>query len=114
VLAGAQKVDGGIRAVQSGAVAPLNTQLVQGSQNAKKQAAVVEAAGALAAQAPGGAGTSYVLSQFNPKLAAATTPSSDSHTARNVGIGLGGLVALVIAVTAGFALGRRSQVATLA
>jgi putative membrane protein len=116
VLAGAQKVDGGIRAVQSGAVGPLTTQLAQGSQNAKKQVAVVEAAGSLAAQAPGGAGTSYVLSQFNPKLAAATTTtaSKDSHTARNVGLGLGGLVALVIAVTAGFALGRRSQVSTIA
>src|SRR5206468_695296 len=96
VLGGANKVEGGILAVQSGAVAPLNTQLIQGSQNQKKQIAIVEAAAALAAQAPGGAGTSYVLTQFNPKLAASSTPattSSSDHTGRNVGIGLGGFAA---------------------
>ncbi len=113
LLDGATKVNGGILAVQSGSVGPLNTQLLQGSQNQKKQIAIVDAAAALAAQAPGGAGTSYVLTQFNPKLAASATPSTSSdHTGRNVGIGLGGFAALVIAVVAGFALGRRSQVAT--
>jgi putative membrane protein len=109
-LGGAKQVGGGITAVQSGAVSPLNTQLVQGSQNAHKTVAVLQAAGALAAQAPGGAGTAYVLTQ-SPNgftLAADTTSSTnDSHTARNVGIGLGGLVALIIAVVAGFAMGRR-------
>jgi putative membrane protein len=112
VLAGANQVEGGITAVQTGAVGPLNTQLTQGSQNQKKQIAIVEAAAALASQAPGGAGTSYVLTQFNPKLAASTSSSGSDHTGRNVGIGLGGFAALVIAVVAGFALGRRSQVAT--
>lgn len=111
LLDGATKVNSGILGVQTGAVGPLNTQLLQGSQNQKKQIAIVEAAGALAAQAPGGAGTSYVLTQFNPKLAAAASPSGSDHTGRNVGIGLGGFAALVIAVVAGFALGRRSQVA---
>ena len=111
VLDGAGKVNGGILAVQSGAVGPLNTQLMQGSQNQKKQIAIVEAAAALASQAPGGAGTSYVLTQFNPKLAASSTPAGNDHTGRNVGIGLGGFAALVIAVVAGFALGRRSQAA---
>ncbi|MDQ1685407.1 MAG: putative rane protein [Frankiaceae bacterium] len=114
VLDGATQVNGGILSVQTGAVGPLNTQLLQGSQNQKKQVAIVDAAAALAAQAPGGAGTSYVLTQFNPKLAAVSSPakSGSSHTGRNVGIGLGGFAALVIAVVAGFALGRRSQVAT--
>ena len=116
VLDGASKVNTGILAVQSGAVGPLNTQLLQGSQNQKKQIAIVEAAGALASQAPGGAGTSYVLTQFKPNLAASSTPakSGSSNTGRNVGIGLGGFAALVIAVVAGFALGRRSQVASVA
>jgi putative membrane protein len=116
VIDGATKVNVGILGVQSGAVGPLNTQLLQGSQNAKKQVAVIEAAGSLGAQAPGGAGSSYVLTQFNPKLAASTTPStgSSSNTGWYVGLGLGGLIALVIAVTAGFALGRRSQVTTVA
>ena len=114
VLAGATQVNGGIVQVQTGAVGPLNTQLIQGSQNQKKQIAIIDAAAALASQAPGGAGTSYVLTQFNPNLAAASTPakSSNDHTGRNVGIGLGGFAALVIAVVAGFALGRRSQVAS--
>jgi hypothetical protein len=92
---------------------PLLDQITQGSQNAKKQLAILEAAGALASEAPGGAGTAYVLSQSTNgfRLAAATTSSSgSSHTGRNIGIGLGGLVALIIAVTAGFALGRRSSV----
>lgn len=116
VIAGAGKVNGGILAVQTGAVGPLNTQLMQGSQNQKKQIAIIEASTALGSQAPGGAGTSYVLTQFNPKLAASSTSASsgNSHTARNVGIGLGGFAALVIAVVAGFALGRRSQTATVA
>jgi putative membrane protein len=116
VLDGANKVEGGIVAVRTGAVAPLNTQLIQGSQNAKRQAAVVEAAAALASQAPGGAGTSYVLTQFNPKLAAATSSSKtgSSHTGAYVGVGLGGFAALVIAVVAGFAMGRRSQLAAAA
>jgi putative membrane protein len=112
VIDGANKIEGGITGVQTGAVGPLNTQLLQGSQNQKKQIAIVEAAAALAAQAPGGAGTSYVLTQFSPKLAAATAPAGPDHTGRNIGIGLGGFAALVIAVVAGFALGRRSQVAT--
>jgi len=115
VVDGATQVNGGILAVQSGAVGPLNAQLLQGSQNQKKQIAIVEAAAALGAQAPGGAGTSYVLTNFNPRLAAAATPAktgSSGHTGRNVGIGLGGFAALVIAVAAGFAIGRRSQVAT--
>jgi putative membrane protein len=110
--AGAVAVHDGILAVQSGAVGPLLTQITQGSQNAKKQLAILDAAGALAAQAPGGAGTAYVLSQSPNgfRLAASTSSSGGSNTGRNIGIGLGGLVALVIAVTAGFALGRRSSV----
>ena len=109
---GAVQVHDGILAVQSGAVAPLLSQITTASQNAKKQLAILDAAGALAAQAPGGPGTAYVLSQspLGYRLAAASSKASDSHTARNVGIGLGGLVALVIAVTAGFAIGRRSTV----
>lgn len=112
LLDGVTKVNGGILAVQSGSLAPLSTQLLQSSQNQKKQVAIVEATAALASQAPGGAGTSYVLTQFNPKLAASSSasPSSSDHTGRNVGIGLGGFAALVIAVVAGFALGRRSQI----
>ena len=112
LLAGATAVKGGILAVQSGATAPLTTQLTQASQNAKKQVAILTAAGALASEAPGGAGATYVLSQspHGFRLAASTSSSGGSHTGRNVGIGLGGLVVLVIAVTAGFMIGRRSTI----
>jgi len=110
--AGAVAVKAGILAVQSGAVAPLLKQLTDGSQNSKKQLAILDAAGALASQAPGGAGTAYVLSQSPTgfRLAASTSSSGGSNTGRNIGIGLGGLAALVIAVTAGFFIGRRSSV----
>ena len=109
---GAVAVKSGILAVQSGAVAPLLTQLTDGSQNSKKQLAILDAAGALASQAPGGAGTAYVLSQSPTgfRLAASTSSTGGSNTGRNIGIGLGGLAALVIAVTAGFFIGRRSSV----
>jgi len=112
VLAGAKQVKTGILAVQSGAVAPLQSQIGTGSQNAKKQLAILDASAALASQAPGGASSSYVLSQSPTgfKLAASTSAAkkSSDNTGRNIGIGIGGLVALVIAVVAGFALGRRS------
>jgi putative membrane protein len=109
---GAVAVKAGILAVQSGAVGPLLQQLTDGSQNSKKQLAILDAAGALASQAPGGAGTAYVLSQSPNgfRLAASTSSSGDSHTGRNVGIGVGGLAALLIAVGAGFFVGRRSSV----
>jgi len=112
ITAGAVQVHDGIKAVQSGAVSPLLTQLTSASLNAKKQLAILDAATTLGSQAPGGQGTSYVLTQSKTgfRLAAASSPaSSSSNTGRNVGIGLGGLVVLVIAVGAGFALGRRSS-----
>jgi putative membrane protein len=113
VLAGSVKVKDGILAVQSGAMAPLLKQLTEGSQNARKTVATIEAAGALASEAPGGANTSYVLTQsadgFRLAAASSAANSGESHTARNVGIGLGGVAALIVAVVAGFALGRRSS-----
>jgi putative membrane protein len=118
VKSGVGQIGGGLGQVQSGAVGPLNTQLLQGSQNAKKQVAILDAAAGMAAQAPGGAGTSYVLTQSPTgfRLAAATTPvvkASSSHTARDVGVGLGGLAALVAAVIAGIAVGRRGARVTV-
>jgi X-X-X-Leu-X-X-Gly heptad repeat protein len=110
--AGAPQVRGGILDLQSQAVEPLLAQLTNGSLNAKKQVAILVAASKLAGQAPGGAGSAYVLSQSPTgfRLAAAKV-SGGSNTGRNLGIGLGALAALVISVTAGFVLGRRAQVA---
>jgi len=113
LLDGATKVKDGLGQVQTGAVGPLNQQLGGASLNAKKQIAILAATGSLAGDAPGGAGSAYVLTQSPTgfRLAASTTTAAKSsdNTGRNVGIGLGGLAALVIAVGAGFAIGRRSS-----
>jgi len=110
LLDGSTQVKTGIDAVQSGAVAPLQTQLAQGSQNAKKQIAILTATAGLSSQAPGGAQATYVLTQSpNGFALAASTSKSSDNTGRNIGLGLGGLAVLVIAVVAGFSLGRRSS-----
>ncbi|GAC1609882.1 MAG: hypothetical protein NVS3B26_13600 [Mycobacteriales bacterium] len=112
VLTGGTQVRDGIGQVQDGAVAPLNKQLDEAAQNARKQVAILAAAGALAAKAPGGAGASYILDQsgFSPKLSASVTPLNDSHTGRNAAIVIGGLLLLVFGIAGGFAAGRRRGV----
>lgn len=113
VLTGSVAVKDGIGQVQDGAVAPLDKQLAEAAQNARKQVAILTAAGALAAKAPGGAGASYVLDQagFNPKLSASTSGlGDDSHTGRNVGLGVGALALLLFGTAGGFAAGRRRDV----
>jgi len=112
LLAGATAVHTGILAVQSGAVGPLLQQISEGSLNAKKQLAILDASSAMSAEAPGGENAVYVLSQSANgfKLAASTSPDNSSDTTRNVGIGLGGLALLIVAVVAGFMIGRRSSV----
>lgn len=106
---GAKQIHDGIDQVHSQATGPLEKQLKQASQNGHKQLAVLTAAAGLASKGPGGAGTSYVLSQSNEgfSLAADSSPAGDdSHTARNVGIGAGGVVLLLLGLGGGFALGR--------
>jgi putative membrane protein len=110
VVPGATQVKDGIGQVQTGATGPLATQLTQASRNAHQQIAVLNAASGLAAQAPGGAGTSYVLAQPGSiALAGNTTASkSSSHTGRNAAlIAGGGVLALAIGLGAGMALGRQ-------
>jgi putative membrane protein len=111
VLDGAKKVKDGIGQVQTGATGPLTSQLNTASQNGHKQLAVLAAASGLASSGPGGAGASYVLTQStrNFSLAADTQAGGGSHTARNVGIGVGGLVLLVVGLGGGFALGRQGR-----
>jgi ABC-type nitrate/sulfonate/bicarbonate transport system permease component len=110
VVPGEQQVKDGISQVLSGATGPLQTQLTEASRNAHQQIAVLNAAGSLGAQAPGGAGTSYVLAQPGAiALAADTTSSSgSSHTGRNAAlIAIGGVLALAIGLGAGIAVGRQ-------
>jgi len=115
VLTGGTAVRDGIAQIQDGGVGPLNKQLGEASQNARKQVAILAAAGALAAKAPGGSGASYVLDQsgFNPKLSASSTALKDgSNTGRNAGIAIGGILLLLFGIAGGFAAGRRRGIAT--
>ena len=113
---GGKQIKAGIDQVHTDALGPLEKQLKQASQNGHKQLAVLNAAAALGAKGPGGAGTSYVLTQ-NTKgfsLAADTGSSGDSHTGRNIGIGLGGFALLLIGLGSGFAMGRGGRRRTTA
>ena len=108
----------GVKKADAAAVSPLATQLQQASANNHKQLAVLQAAAALAAGAPGGAGTSYVLSQRTQDVALAANSTKatggSSHTARDVGIGLGGAALLLAGLGGGFVAGRsRSRRATM-
>jgi putative membrane protein len=110
VVPGEQQVKDGLDQVQSGATGPLQTQLEQASRNAHQQIAVLNAAAGLSSQAPGGAGTSYVLAQPGAIALAANATSSNgsSHTGRNAAlIAIGGVLALAIGVGAGMAMGRQ-------
>jgi putative membrane protein len=110
LLDGSTQVHDGITQVQSGATGPLQTQLEQASRNAHQQIAVLNAASDLSSQAPGGAGTSYVLAQPGAIALAADTTSSggSSHTGRNAAlIAIGGVLALAIGLGAGIAVGRQ-------
>jgi putative membrane protein len=104
---GGKQIHDGIDQVHTDALGPLEKQLKQASQNGHKQLAVLTAAAALGSKGPGGSGTSYVLSQNAKDFALSADSSGDSHTARNVGLGVGGAALLLIGLGSGFAMGRR-------
>lgn len=110
---GGKQIHDGIDQVHTQATGPLEKQLKQASQNGHKQLAVLTAAAALGDKAPGGAGTSYVLSQSTNGIALASAATDvsggDSNTARNLGIGAGGFALLLLGLGAGFAVGRGSR-----
>ena len=116
---GTQQLLDGVNQANDSAVKPLATQLEQASQNNHKQLAVLQAAAAMASNAPGGAGTSYVFSQRAQDVALAADTqkvanSGSSHTGRNVGIGLGGAALLLVGLGGGFVAGRgRSRRTTM-
>ena len=108
---GSKQIHDGIGQVKDQATGPLQKQLQTASINGHKQLAVLNAAANLAASGPGGEGATYVLSQRSSDvaLAASSTPAGSSHTARNVGIGVGGFVLLLLGLGSGFALGRQRR-----
>ncbi|MDQ1697486.1 MAG: putative rane protein [Frankiaceae bacterium] len=103
-----QLIDG-VGQAQDSAVGPLQQQLEQASANGHKQLAVLTGAAALASQGPGGAGASYVLTQSSrgySLTAASSAAGGGGHTGRNVGIGVGGALLLILGAGSGFAMGR--------
>ena len=99
----------GTRQARGQAIAPLTKQLRQASENGHKQLAVLTAAANLAASGPGGAGATYVLTQDTGNVALAADTSGSSHTGRNIGIGVGGFVLLLLGLGSGFLLGRQRR-----
>jgi putative membrane protein len=103
-----QLIDG-VGQAQDDAVAPLTKQLQQDSINSHKQLAVIQAAAGLANKGPGGAGATYVLTQSARDFALAADTAGDSHTGRNIAIGAGGAVLLLVGLGTGLAMGRRNS-----
>lgn len=103
-----QLIDG-VGQAQDSAVAPLTKQLKQDSLNSHKQLAIIQAAGALGAKSPAGPGATYVLTQSTRDFALAADSGGDSNTGRNIGIGAGGAVLLLVGLGTGLAMGRRNS-----
>jgi putative membrane protein len=103
-----QLIDG-VGQAQDDAVAPLMNQLKQDSLNSHKQLAVIQAAASYGAKGPGGPGATYVLTQSTRDFALAADTAGESHTGRNIGIGVGGAVLLLVGLGTGLAMGRRNS-----
>jgi putative membrane protein len=106
VVPGQQKVDEGLGKVKTDAVQNIATSLSEGSDNARLQLAVINAADERVSSTPGVAGTTYLLTAGDLQLAA-NSSSTESHTLRNAGVAGGGLLALLAGLGAGFGIGRR-------
>ncbi len=107
VVDGETAVGKGLGDVKKQATNVLASQLKEGTANANRQLAGLEAVGNRVNE-PGAATTTYVLTQEGgaSKLALAGN-SSDSHVARNVGLGVAGLLLLLAGLAGGFVRGRK-------
>ena len=108
VVDGETAVGKGLGDVKTKATNILASQLKEGTANANRQLAGLEAVGSRVNE-PGAANTTYVLTQEGgtTKLALAGN-SSDSHVARNVGLGVAGLLLLMAGLAGGFIRGRKA------
>ena len=103
-LGGAQKAGQGTSAISAQGTAPLITQLQDASNNAHLELATIDAAGARAGGAPLGADATWLYRLD------AVGPSGDNNLGRNLALGVGGLLVLLLVGAGGFMFGRRGRV----
>ena len=101
---GAGQLQAGLADLQTKAVGPLGSQLLEGSSNARLELATIDATGDRAATAPMGADATWLYRLD------AVIPVEDSQTGRNLALGGAGLVLLLLGGGGGFLLGRRGRV----
>ncbi len=109
LLAGDKAVGAGLASVKSKATGVLASQLSSGTENAKLQLAGLEATTTRLTSDPA-ANTAYVLTQ-DGSTSGVKLAGSQSHVARNIGLGVGGLLLLVVGLGLGFLDGRRRRAA---
>ena len=108
VVAGQQSVAAGLSDLKTKATTVIADGLAADSDSAKRQLAALDATTARIAATPGAAGTTYVFAQDGSALGI-TKASSESDVARNVGIGVGGVLLLLTGLAAGHLTGRRTS-----
>jgi X-X-X-Leu-X-X-Gly heptad repeat protein len=95
-------VQGGLGDVQTKAVQPLLTKLQDASNNAHLDLATIDATGARAGGAPLGAEATWLY-----RLDAVSGTPVENNLGRNVALGIGGLLVLLVGGFGGFLFGRR-------
>jgi len=109
LLAGDKAVGAGLASVKSKATGVLASQLSSGTENAKLQLAGLEATTTRLTSDPA-ANMAYVLTQEG-STSGVKLAGNQSHVARNIGLGVGGLLLLVVGLGLGFLDGRRRRAA---
>jgi len=109
LLTGDKAVGAGLASVKSKATGVLASQLSSGTENAKLQLAGLEATTTRLTSDPA-ANTAYVLTQ-DGSTTGVKLAGNESHVARNIGLGVGGLLLLVVGLGLGFLDGRRRRAA---
>jgi X-X-X-Leu-X-X-Gly heptad repeat protein len=104
-LSGAQQAGQGTSAISAQGTAPLITQLQDASNNAHLELATIDAAGARAGGAPLGADATWLY-----RLDAV----GSSNLGRNLALGVGGLLVLLLCGVGGFVFGRRGRAGAVA
>jgi putative membrane protein len=103
-LGGAQQAGPGTSAISSQGTAPLISKLQDASNNAHLELATIDATGARAGSAPLGADATWLYRLD------AVGPSADNNLGRNLALGVGGLLVLLLCGAGGFMFGRRGRV----
>jgi putative membrane protein len=103
-LSGAQQAGPGTSAISSQGTAPLIAKLQDASNNAHLELATIDATGARAGSAPLGADATWLYRLD------AVGPSADNNLGRNLALGVGGLLVLLLVGAGGFMFGRRGRV----